>query len=52
MLSFMKALLVVVTLISGHSAFAQEQTPHQVIEGLGNRLFKSLSDNQKNHSSK
>jgi len=51
MLSFMKTLLVVVFLIGSQSAFAQEQTPHQVIEGLGDSLFKRLSEEQRNLSS-
>lgn len=47
----MKTLLVVVFLIGSQSAFAQEKTPHQVIEGLGDSLFKRLSEEQRNLSS-
>jgi len=50
MFSFMKTLLLVVLLITSQSTFAQEKTPHQVIEGLGDNLFKRLSDEQKNLS--
>lgn len=48
---FIKSLLVVVFLIGSQSVFSQEQTPHQVIEGLGDSLFKRLSENQDNLSS-
>jgi phospholipid transport system substrate-binding protein len=51
MFSIIKTLLVVVLLIGSQSAFAQQQTPHQVIEGLGDSLFKRLSEEQKNLSS-
>lgn len=47
----MKTLFLVVLLIGSQSTFAQEQTPHQVIEGLGDSLFKRLSQEQKNLSS-
>ena len=50
MFSFIKTLLALVFLIGSQSAFAQEQTPHQVIEGLGDTLFKRLSEEQKNLS--
>jgi phospholipid transport system substrate-binding protein len=48
MFSFMKTLLLVVFLMSSQSVFAQQQTPHQVIEGLGDSLFKRLSLEQEN----
>jgi phospholipid transport system substrate-binding protein len=51
MFGLMKTLLIVVSLIVTQSAFAQEQTPHQVIEGLGESLFKRLSEEQENLSS-
>jgi phospholipid transport system substrate-binding protein len=51
MFSFMKTLLVIVCLVGSQSSFAQQQTPHQVIEGLGDSLFKRLSEEQKNLSS-
>lgn len=51
MFNFMKTLLVIVCLVGSQSSFAQQQTPHQVIEGLGNSLFKRLSEEQKNLSS-
>jgi phospholipid transport system substrate-binding protein len=50
MFSFIKTLLLVVLLMSSQSVFAQEKTPHQVIEGLGDSLFKRLSLEQKNLS--
>ena len=51
MFSFIKTLLFVVVLIGSQPAFAQQQTPHQVIEGLGDSLFKRLSEEQENLSS-
>jgi phospholipid transport system substrate-binding protein len=51
MFSFMKTLLLVVLLIGSQTGFAQQQTPHQVIEGLGDSLFKRLSEEQENLSS-
>lgn len=48
MFSFMKTLLLVVFLMSSQSVFAQQQTPHQVIEGLGDSLFKRLAQEQEN----
>ena len=51
MFSFMKTLLLIVLLIGSQSVFAQEQTPHQVIVGLGDSLFKRLSDEQDKLSS-
>jgi phospholipid transport system substrate-binding protein len=48
MFSFMKTLLAVVFFIISQSAFAQQQTPHQVIEGLGDNLFYRLAEAQKN----
>jgi phospholipid transport system substrate-binding protein len=51
MFNFTKTLLVIIFLIGGQSAFAQQPTPHQVIEGLRDNLFKRLSDEQKNLSS-
>jgi phospholipid transport system substrate-binding protein len=48
MFSFMKTLLLVVLLMSSQSVFAQQQTPHQVIEGLGDRLFMRLAQEQEN----
>ncbi|MFQ3192849.1 MAG: phospholipid transport system substrate-binding protein [Paraglaciecola sp.] len=48
MFSFMKTLLLVVLLMSSQSVFAQQQTPHQVIEGLGDSLFKRLAQEQEN----
>lgn len=50
MFGYMKTLLVVVFLISTQSTFAQEKTAHQVIEGLGDSLFKRLSEEQENLS--
>jgi phospholipid transport system substrate-binding protein len=47
----MKTLFLVVLLIGSQSTFAQQQPPHQVIEGLGDSLFKRLSEEQKNLSS-
>lgn len=44
----MKTLLLVVLLMSSQSVFAQQQTPHQVIEGLGDSLFKRLAQEQEN----
>lgn len=44
----MKTLLLVVFLMSSQSVFAQQQTPHQVIEGLGDSLFKRLAQEQEN----
>lgn len=51
MFSFMKTLPVVLLLIGSQFTFAQEQTPHQVIEGMGDSLFKRLSQQQINLSS-
>lgn len=48
MFSFMKTLLAVVFFIISQSTFAQQQTPHQVIEGLGDNLFYRLAEAQKN----
>jgi phospholipid transport system substrate-binding protein len=50
MFSFIKTLLVLVFLVGSQSVIAQEQTPHQVIEGLGGTLFKRLSEEQENLS--
>jgi phospholipid transport system substrate-binding protein len=50
MFSFIKTLLVLVFLMGSQSVIAQEQTPHQVIEGLGGTLFKRLSEEQENLS--
>lgn len=51
MFSFMKTLPLVLLLIGSQLAFAQEKTPHQVIESLGDSLFKRLSQEQINLSS-
>jgi phospholipid transport system substrate-binding protein len=51
MFSFMKTLLVVLLVTGSLSVFAQQQTPHQVIQGLGDNLFKRLSEEQNNLSS-
>ena len=48
MFSFIKTLLFVVVLIGSQPAFAQQQTPHQMIEGLGDSLFKRLAQEQEN----
>ena len=50
MFGFIKTLVIVVLLIGSQAAFAQQQTPHQVIEGLGDSLFNRLSEEQKNFS--
>ena len=50
MFGFIKTLIIVVLLIGSQTAFAQHQTPHQVIKGLGDSLFKRLSEEQKNFS--
>ncbi|GAC22061.1 MlaC/ttg2D family ABC transporter substrate-binding protein [Paraglaciecola arctica] len=51
MFSFMKTLFVIVVLLTSQSALSQEQTPYQVIVGLGDTLFKRLSEEQENLSS-
>ena len=51
MFDYLKTLLVVLILVSSQSTFAQERTAHQVVEGLGDGLFKRLSEEQENLSS-
>jgi len=51
MFRFMKASLIVILFIGSQLALAQEKSPHQVIEGLGDSLFKRLSEQQKDLSS-
>ncbi|WP_293748317.1 phospholipid-binding protein MlaC [uncultured Paraglaciecola sp.] len=50
MFGYLKTLFVVFFLVSSQSTFAQQQTPHQVIVGLGDSLFKRLSEEQENLS--
>lgn len=50
MFGYLKTLFVVFFLVSSQSTFAQQQTPQQVIVGLGDSLFKRLSEEQENLS--
>jgi phospholipid transport system substrate-binding protein len=48
---FIKTLLIAIFFIASQPVFAQQHTPHQVITGLGDSLFKRLAEEQDNLSS-